>query len=125
MTRLANPAAVARFADDNVAHFPNGEGSDFTTAKMTILSDSETTFYAPIAIEEGENKGTIPELVTEANVSATYDIVLYSGLAVIETVTSSENITLSGNAEVTVTEPITKIKVTGDCSITVTGGAEE
>lgn len=125
MTRLANPAAVARFADDNVAHFPNGEGGDFTTAKMTILSDSETTFYAPIVVDEGENKGIIPELVTEANVSATYDIVLYSGLAAIETVTSSENITLSGDAEVVATEPNTKIKVSGDCSITVTGGIEE
>ena len=40
MTRLANPAAVARFADDNVAHFPNGGGGDLKKCTITVINNS-------------------------------------------------------------------------------------
>lgn len=38
MTRLANPAAVARFADDNVATFPNGGGGGLCLANVKFVN---------------------------------------------------------------------------------------
>lgn len=125
MTRLANPAAVARFADDNVAHFPNGGGGDFSLASVTLTSYRDLTIYGATTFEEGEDIYS-QGVIGYASISTPVEIpvILYKGAAFLELSTElseTDTVTLSGD----ITEPEQNFfLITGDGSITITGGAE-
>lgn len=79
MTRLANPAAVARFADDNVAKFPGNEGPvKICLCEMTVKNSSdtpqslETVFVEGYCITDG-----VPSSPNELTVPANSEIKIY------------------------------------------------
>ena len=124
MTRLANPAAVARFADDNVAHFPNGGGgdSDFSTCKLTLTASNSA--YSPICAHSTSSNGLEASsgiMNQPGGEAVDFDVILYKGNAILLLIPGMgptiDSITLTGDiTEITAEQAYL---ITGDCTMRI------
>lgn len=94
-----------------VAEASEGGSSDFSTAQVTFVNDSEDYFECPMAvIRDGEMYfATISE-------AATYTTPLYNGSVILPNINPAN---VSGNAEKKGSGLSRYVEITGDCTITI------
>lgn len=89
-----------------------GGSSDFSTAKVTVLSTKGRIISAGHIVTEDDDD-YLMYAITEAG---EYDVITYKGSALLmASIKVGETITVSGNAETSNSE----IYITGDCTITI------
>lgn len=92
-----------------------GGESDFSTAEVTIINNSSTTYNPNLAIIEDDTLKTTGN-ITKQNSATFNEVLLYKGsrsfVVALLTPTVEGNASVSGNT----------VTITGDCTITVSGG---
>ena len=89
-----------------------GGSSDFSTAKVTVVSTNGRIISAGHIVTEDDDDYLMYG-ITEAG---EYDVITYKGSALLTaSIEAGETITVSGNAETSGSE----IYITGDCTITI------
>ena len=97
-----------------------GGGGDFSTAEVTVVNNGSDEYvgYSP-HIETFPGTGEeviVGEIILGAGESGTYTCVLYKGMAIFDVYNLSA--TLEGDAE----SLGAQVKITGNCTITLTNG---
>lgn len=110
---------ASELIDEGLAEsYGGGGGGDFSIATMTVSVESGTSVGVTGAMKAENGEFAYTRFDAQVNADSTIDIIMCQGNAMVQ-ISSADTVAVSGNIQLI---EDTMYAVSGDCTVTVTGG---